>query len=320
MNIVNNLNIFCMAAGLVAAEGENYTYWNTMSGDTYRLVREASEVPIDEEIKDWFLRAKRRKWHGNPYAPRGFAMHVATHFIEDGHFDLNSFLGFFEQTRLKDPVGEKDFEDWIVKVPDILLYMKKVFADSLALQMWDQDVEDCKKQWTLELKQAQDVLSDFYVQDAPRVIFSPNLLIDYYEMSSMWMGDSVITMAHWPLLESVLYEVLRKTISQHRDTIKAFPCRGMVSSSVEIRDAEYWQWQSGQKTREDYTAEHLRMVEDCFARGISTVMAGGGVPRLAEHANEGFGSVPFIGSSFKESKPKVAQLDVFIEDVLRHFI
>ena len=71
MSIENNLNIFYMATGLVAAEGENYTYWPTKDGHIYRLIMEVGEVSVDAEIKAWFLRAKKQDWqHGNPYARR----------------------------------------------------------------------------------------------------------------------------------------------------------------------------------------------------------------------------------------------------------
>ena len=134
------------------------------------------------------------------------------------------------------------------------------------------------------------------------------------------IDDRIITIAFNPDVESMLHETLHTEVAKYRNIIatldKVYKFDGFADF-LKMREYGYMQ---DFETQEEYIDAYLRVVEECLVRGISTALAGGGAKRLAEHANAGFGSVPYIGNCFQETQPTAALLGDFISRGLSNFI
>ena len=62
------------------------------------------------------------------------------------------------------------------------------------------------------------------------------------------------------------------------------------------------------------------VIEECFVRAMSTVLANKSDDRLCFHAKYGFNSVPFIASYFMAIRPTVQKMDIFIDTVFLNMI
>ena len=320
MYVSNNPNIFYMAAGLVAAkEKDEYTYWNTFDGYIYDLIEKINEISINDYTRDWFRRAETGQVNVNPYWPRGSAMHSATFFLQNDDFNVDEFLRFYYGTGVRDPVGDEDFRSWIMDVPRILSYMKGMYSTSSAWEAWCAIVENRKTDWESIAKNAQEVLSEFFVNNAPKMLFSPNLLIHFCETNFVHLHDSIVTIAYQPDVESMIHEALHTEVSKHRDIINTLHEAYKINDFFDYLRMLDYGYLHQFETQEENTASYLHVVEECLVRGISTVLAGGGERRLAAHANSGFGCVPYIGRCFTEKQPNAAQLGDFISNVIRNF-
>jgi len=311
IKIENNPNIFYMTAGLV---NDEYTYWHTADGNVYDLICEIQKIDIDSGIREWFNHTKTEMLTTNPYWPRGFAMIVATLFIKDGNFFLNEFMDYFQQFGSVAFYGA-DFHKWIANVPNILSYMENKFAGTTAWKKWHSMIDDAAGEWKPVMDEAERILADFYKgSTAPNVAFTPNLLTDLYDVNYIRMDNKVDVITYWPDTEIMMRGALHAEISKHSNKIATFVERYGLRDFADISKYSEYGY------RHDHSNEScVRIISECFVRGISAVLSGGGIRRLAVLANYGFGSAPFIGQCFMEMRPKAKQLDGFIDRVLCGF-
>jgi hypothetical protein len=324
VKVENNPNIFYMTAGLVTAKEKNeYTYWCSFDGYVYDLVMEIQEVIVDENIRAWFRRAEIGQPSSKPYWPKAFAMQAATYFVDNDIFNFNDYVSAFSSLSvkvMKDPVSAEDFRQWITEVPHVLKYMEDKFAASPAWDIWCNRVEQLKPSWESTFTDIKKVVTDFFAENVPEIIFSPSLLIDAYDTNFLLVNNRMITVAYHIEPENILYGALHYELAKYRDKIKSIDETHPINEfydALKITQNNYiWDYETNYELR----ACQLRIIEECFVRGIATILSGGGPMRLAHHANQGFGIVPYIGQRFTELKPKAHQLGDFIDIVLKSFI
>jgi len=67
---------------------------------------------------------------------------------------------------------------------------------------------------------------------------------------------------------------------------------------------------------DESAASYAHVIEECFVRALSVVLAGGNDERLRFHAEYGCIAVPFIASRIININPSAATLDEFISGML----
>jgi hypothetical protein len=280
------------------------------NADISALAERIGKLKISNDIKNWFTRARTGQVEVNPYWPRGSAVATACFFVENGNFDIDAFFSFCESTCMSDPIGIEDFRLWISDLPKILAYIETL-PDIQSL--WD---EYCRivnvrmHKWNDIINEAAKTAQDFFGGKAPEMSFSPNLFAAY-STDFVRIGNKIITIASEPDIESMLHETLHTFVAAYRKKIMNFSKKyGLVNFANREKMIEF-----GYMT-DDSVASITHVIEECFVRAISVVLAGKSDERLNIHAEYGCDSVPFIASHFKTIHPTIDEFGVFIDTVL----
>ncbi|MCL2217386.1 MAG: hypothetical protein FWB91_10260 [Defluviitaleaceae bacterium] len=315
--IENNKKIYAIACGMVAS---GYDLYTSMVGDIYNFAQDVATLSLDAHVREWFQKTKTGQVNVNPYWPRGHAVISAVFFVNESGFDIDSFMKFFDESGITDPISKEDFLDWIAELPSMLAYMEEKAAG-----LWDRY---CKLvEWLTDgyepiINEACKIAKDFFGKDTKELLFAPNPLYSLYATDFVRIGNKIIVIGLSCDVESMLHESLHVEVAKYRDKISAFTIEhwhGNFADTAKMIDLGYINHQAITHV-DDYKPAYARVIEECFVRGISTVLAGGGVRRLSVHANNGFGSVPAIGFFFEKLRPKAHDLGEFITHVLREFI
>ncbi|MCL1794565.1 MAG: GrpB family protein [Oscillospiraceae bacterium] len=308
MRIEKNRNLFYVLAGLVFSGADAYDH---NDADVSALAERIGSLDISENIKSWFSRARTGQVEVNPYWPRGSALATACFFMDDGKFDINAFITFFESAAVSDPIGMNDFRAWISELPKVLSYMETL-PDMQSL--WDKysriiDIRAVK--WTCIINEAVNTAQKFYGENAPEMSFSPNLFT-VYSTDFVSIGNRIITIAAEPDVESMLHETLHTIIAAYRDKIMTFAEKyGLAGFANRDKMIEFGYME------DDSVASVTHVIEECFVRTVSVVLAGKSDERLRVHAEYGCDSVPFIAAHFKNIRPTVNGLGTFIDIIFK---
>ena len=311
MNVERNRNLFFVLAGLVSSGANAYDHNDT---DVSALAERIVKLDISESIRTWFSRARTGQVEVNPYWPRGSALSTACFYIEKGFFDIDTFFSFFDSTAISDPIGMDDFRTWISELPDILLYMETQFD---ILSLWDEYnriIDKRLSKWICVIDEAKKAAQGFYGDNAPDMSFSPNLFATY-STDFVRIGNKIITIAAEPDVESMLHETLHTIVAAYRDRILTFSEQhGLMGFANRDKMMEFGYME------DDSASSITHVIEECFVRAISVVLAGKRDERLYVHAEYGCDSVPFIASHFIKLSPTVNEFGAFIDTVFSNTI
>ena len=160
------------------------------------------------------------------------------------------------------------------------------------------------------MEEAARTAHDFFSDGAPKMSFSPNLFAAY-STDFVRKGNNIITIAAEPEIESMLHEILHTVLAVHREKIMEYSKKyGLADFASREKMMEFGYM-------DDDTATSItHVMEECFVRAISVVLAGKGDERLYAHAEYGCDSVPMIAHYFKTIRPTVNELGSFIDTVL----
>ena len=307
MDMDYNSKLFAMAAGLVAS---GYDLYDAANADgILDLARDVGQITLDEHIYRWFKAAKTGQVAVNPYWPRGHVAIMATYFCKDEAIDLAGFMEFYDKLGIADPVGRDGFCDWLAQLPQVLAYMQGKMERFLA-RYWAL-VGSCMPRWLPMLEQSRKAAADFFGDNAPQLIFAPNLLFSPYATDFVRVGGKIVVIATAPDAESVLHEALHDAVGLHRDKIIAFAEKHGLGGLVEFDKMMALGYM-----HDDSAASCARAIEECIVRAVSVMLARGGKERLKAHAADGFVGVLRTGDLFGQIRPSVRGLGGFIAELL----
>ena len=164
--------------------------------------------------------------------------------------------------------------------------------------------------WNTIIDEATKTAGTFFEEKMPLIVFSPNLF-SAYSTDFVRIGNQIITIAAEPDVESMLHETLHTVVSAYRGKIMEFSIKNeLIGFANQEKMIEF-----GYMV--DYSADSItHVIEECFVRAISVVLANKSDERLLFHAEFGCDSVPNIASHFKTIRPTVNEIGTFIETVL----
>ena len=201
----NNRNLFYILAGLVYSGADAYDY---NDADVSALAERIGSLDISENIKNWFSRARTGQVEVNPYWPRGSALATACFFVDDGNFDIDSFITFFESAAVSDPIGMDDFHAWISELPKVLSYMEMLPDMQSLWAEYNRIVDSRMPKWTCVIDEAVNTAKGFFGNNAPEMNFAPNLFAAY-STDFVRVGNRITTIAAEPDVESMLHMVFK---------------------------------------------------------------------------------------------------------------
>jgi len=289
-----------------------YDLYDAGNADICDFAREVKVMPLDDNVRLWFEKARTGQVTVNPYWPRGHAVLSASFFVNGCDFDIGGHMTFLDETGVTDPIGRENFISWIAELPYMLAYMEEKVAG-----FWD---GYCNLQSILAVNndaivsEARKIAGDFFGAGAYELFFTPNPLYSPYATDFIRIGNRIIVIGHSCDVESMLHEALHVEVAKHRDLISAYVLKHGHGNFADIAKMTKLGYITEDKMMhgDDYKPHYVRVIEECIVRGISTVLAGGGDSRLAVHANDGFGSVPAIGVLFRQMRPEANVLGSFI--------
>ena len=309
MRIKNNPKIFYMACGLIAEGDRRY---DKNDAEIAALADKVRKIPMDDDILQWFNLAKTGQVDINPYWPRGHAMLIATLFVEeDGTFNIDQFLQFLHDIKAKDPVGEYQFRIWIAHMPKILTYVEGKFR-----ALWKEYCEIIFARmplWMPEIEASRIPLKEFFGASVPKLVLTPNLFASPFAADFVRREENtVIVIACKPDVESMLHEALHTEIVKCRDKFKAFGESNGLTGFANLKKMKKLGYM--QKDNPTYIAH---VIEECFVRALSIILAGGGESRLKMHVGYGFTGLPAIAKFYDNYRPTVENLGDFVDAVLK---
>jgi hypothetical protein len=309
MRVKNNPKIFYLACGLLAEGDRRY---DRDDAEIAALADKIRKVSLDADILQWFNLAKTGQVKENPYWPRGHAMLMAALFMEEGaKFDINRFTAFLDSINMQDPVGKEEFRQWINRLPEILTYAEGIFRDFW--KEYCQIIFARTNSWMPKIEASRRLLKEFF-GGIPNLVLVPNLFADPFAADFVTIRDDTVTViACKPDIESMLREVFHEEVAKYRDKITVFSEEqgyelGDFADAEKMRELGYMQ-------NSDNIAHVI--IEECFVRALSAILAGGGERRLESHVDMGFTGLPAIGNYFREYRPKSDGLGDFIDIVLK---
>ncbi|MCL2574341.1 MAG: hypothetical protein FWE34_07320 [Defluviitaleaceae bacterium] len=315
MRIKNYPKIFYLTCGLLADGDRRYDRSDTdVAALAEKIHRAAQEVSLDADVLQWFNLAKTAQVDGNPYWPRGHAMLIAALYEEDSaRLDIDQFMESLEKAGMTDPVGAKEFREWISRLPEILTYTESMFRG-----FWKEYCEIMfarTNAWMAEVEASRLPLKEFYGTRTPSLILAANLFANPFVADFVrppnHEEEALIVIASKPDVENMLQEALRDKVAAHKKKIAAFCKTNGVAGFVDeekMKDIGY--------IREGDITTMVHTMEDCFVRALSTILAGGGMGRMKSHINIGFSGLPAIAEYYEEHRPKAIRLGEFIDAVL----
>ena len=305
--IHKNRKLFYVATGLVHSGAKAYDHDDA---EVLALVNQIMKLNIPKNISEWFLRARTGQVEVNPYWPRGSAAAMACFFANDGYFDIDTCLSFFDSTgAMIDPIDSEDFRLWISDLPKVISYFEETELMQALWEKYCRIVDSRASKWDKSIKQAIKAATDFFGENLPEMSFSPNLFAAY-NTDFVRIRSRITTIASEPDVESILHETLHIAVAVHRDKIIEFAKRnGLNDFANQDKMIEL-----GYMV-DDTAVSISHAIEECFVRAMSVVLANKNDERLQAHAKYGFNSVPFIAIHFKEILPTADKLESFINAV-----
>ena len=309
MQVELNRNLFYILAGLVSSGANTYDHNDT---EISALAEKIVNLDISENIKSWFSRARTGQVEVNPYWPRGSAVAAACFFIQlHGVFDIDACFSFFDSTgAAADPIGDEDFRAWISDLPKVLSYFEEYEAIK---PLWDEYchiVNSRMPKWNLQIDEATKAADSFFAGAAPEMYFSPNLFAAY-NADFVRIGNRITTISSEPDVESMLHETLHMAVAVHREKIMEFSRKnGLMNFADRDKMMEFGYM------ADDSVDSIAHVIEECFVRAVSVVLANKNDERLNAHVMYGCDGVPFIALHFKNMKPTVKEFGEFIDVVL----
>lgn len=305
-NIEINQNLFYVLAGLVSSGSDAYDHNDV---EVTALAERIVSLDITENIKAWFCRARTGQVEVNPYWPRGSALSSACFYMENGTFDSDSYFSFFESTAISDPIGIDDFHSWVVQLPHVLSYMESSPDFQPLWSEYKRIISSRESKWILIIDKAKKTAQEFYRNNCPEMIFSPNLFATY-NTDFVRIGNKIITIASEPDVESMLHETLHTSIAKYRERVQEFSQKhGLMNFANRDRMMEFGYME------DDSASSITHVIEECFVRALSVVLAGKDEERLRAHVDFGCDGVPFIASHFKIIRPTINDLGIFMDTV-----
>jgi len=308
MKVVNNRNLFYVLAGLVSSGANAYDH-NDL--EVSALAEQIVGLDISGNVKTWFSRAKTGQIEVNPYWPRGSAIATACFFVKDGVFDIDACFDFFESTgAMIDPIGVDDLRAWIIYLPEILAYFEALPSIQVLWDEYCRIVNFRMLEWNKIIDEATITAEMFFGENAPKMNFTPNLF-SAYSTDFVRIGNQITVIAPGPDVESMLHETLHTVVAVYREKIMGFSVKnGLVGFANRDKMMEYGYM------ADDSADSITHVIEECFVRAISVVLAKKSDERLQFHAKYGCDSVPFIASHFKSIRPTINDMGTFIDTVL----
>lgn len=312
MNIENNKFLFYVCAGLTASGNDGYDH---SDADISVLAREIHFANFSDDIKAWFARARTGQVEVNPYWPRGSALAAACFFMDDNYtFDISHFLSFIKRAGISDPVGKKDFKNWVIDLPDIL---RSIEYNHAIEELWAEycDIVNARSlKWQRNIKIAVDSVKRFFLnkygENMFELSFAPNLFAPH-SADFVRVRNRIIVIASSPDAETILHEAMHVALTKYREKFTAHAEEyglGAFADTGKMLELGYMEDES--------TASVARAIEECFARALSVILSGGKDEHLQVHSDSGFDSVPFLGWNIRRLKISYVNLGEFIDKAL----
>jgi len=313
MRIKNNPKIFYLACGLLAVGDTRYDHADAEVAALAGKICEASQdAALDENILAWFGASKTEQVEVNPYWPRGHAMLAATLFInDDADFNIDQFMEFTNNINMIDPIGKENFRNWISRLPEVLEYIEDNFR--VFWKEYCKIIFDRTAGWAPAIEASRRPLRDFFGRDSiPNMVLAPNLFASPFSADFVRLDDTIIVIACKPDVESILHEALHAEVAKCRGSITTF---GEEHGVASFADAEKMQ-ELGYMI-DDEAASIAHVIEECFVRALSSILAYGNEGRLQIHVDCGFTGLPTIAKHFEKHRPTNESLGDFIDIVLK---
>ena len=309
MNIENNKFLFLACVGLTASGSDGYDHDDS---DVSNIVGMIHNADLSDHIKEWFARARTGQVEVNPYWPRGSCLASACFFVNNEfHFDDGLFFTFLESTGvINDPISFEDFKEWILGIASFLRLLNEHSAIPALWNEYCRIVKNRSPQWSGMVEKAVSAAQDFFGNDAPEMIFNPNLFTPY-SADFVRVGNRIITISSTPDAETMLHETIHTAIAKYRAAITAFAkTYGLSGFANKEKMIEFGYMEN------ESSSSIAHVIEECFVRAFSTVLSGKNEERLRFHARYGCDSVPFIASHIHRVRPSYKELGNFVTSIL----
>jgi hypothetical protein len=296
MNIENNKYLFLANAGLTALGRNDYDHADVEVSNLVKMIHAAG---FPNDALTWFALARTGQVSVNPYWPRGSCLSSACFFVDHAfRFDRDSFFAFLGSTGvLSDPIGIEDFNDWISKLPVFLRLMDEHLATPALWNEYCRIVNSRSCEWNAMIEKAAYAVRAFFNDDAPEMLFSPNLFTPY-NADFVRIGNRIVTISSVPDIETMLHETMHTAIAKYRLEIMRYAkTYGLSAFANKEKMLEFGYME------DESVASIAHVIEECLVRALSVVLSGGSEERLRFHAQYGCDSVPFIASCVRVINP-----------------
>lgn len=145
------------------------------------------------------------------------------------------------------------------------------------------------------------------------MVFCPNLFA-HYSADFVHIENRILTIAAVPDVETMLHETLHSAMAQYQKEIISFAVKYGLSSFANREKMLQYGYMN-----DESSAALSHVIEECFVRAFSVVLAGRSERRLQFHAEYGCDSVPYIASQIIKMSPTIKTLGKFVSSKLNDY-
>jgi len=229
-SIKPNRNIFTAFVGLTAS-GYNLAE-NSYDRDIINSIR---EIKYDEDIIDYFKKARTSNCEVNPYWPRAFFLSLASLFITEEfpymYTDFQKMLSYIENLQQIDPNEKnKELNDWLKELP---VTITKIQNNIMIEEIWLRYISLVNKNvesYNLIANQSYSLIKkvlDISEDELPELIIIPNYLQASEATDFVNIEDKIYLITAKLDKESIVHELLHYILD-----IRLEQCRDLINENL----------------------------------------------------------------------------------------
>lgn len=309
-----NKNLFTIYVGLTASGYE-------LSEDS-QIVENIRKVKLNEDILEYFKKARISSCSVNPYWPRAFLLTVSGMYMSDEfkYADFNEVVSNINSLENIDPHEKNDeLFKWLSKLPEVCtkISMAEEFESLWTMYLKKLKLSD-EENRTILINSEHKIEKALGVKEneIPRVVLVPNTLQAPQSADFVHKDGIVYIIQSRFDEESVIHEMLHNVFNE-----KLLSCSEMVCDNLELLKPVYDKMKKYQYAWNYDKSSWSRVFEENFMRAASIYVNSNGkedfLKKSQEYEGYGFIYVPILAKKFSMEYKSTSNFKEFMQSCLK---
>lgn len=180
------------------------------------LIKNIRSIKLEDEILEYFDKAKSRKSIYNDFYPNGSCLAVASFYIKDfAYTSYNEFKEFIASTGIQ--IFDNELFSWAYSLPQMLSEITGYKEYPFIIKQYNSILDDRLSNHENEIKGISSIINQFS-KEPYNIIFSP-IPISPYSVDYIKQNTTTTVVCETPDEVSMLHEFLHPFVGKYRNII-----------------------------------------------------------------------------------------------------